>query len=144
MYGALRFCVPIWTIRSYFRAASTAWRPSQQLWLGGFSFGAFVALSIAAEVAPARLLTVAPPLNRFDMSSLTLPRCPWLIIQGDEDELVNVSFVSNWVSSLKPPPELMVMEGADHFFHRRIMDLRGLLKNGVREHLPLRPDETDD
>jgi alpha/beta superfamily hydrolase len=28
------------------------------------------------------------------------------------------------------------MKDADHFFHRRIMDLRGLLKNGVRNQLP--------
>jgi hypothetical protein len=28
------------------------------------------------------------------------------------------------------------MKQADHMFHRRIMDLRGLLKNGVRDQLP--------
>ena len=33
-------------------------------------------------------------------------------------------------------PDLVVMDGASHFFHRRLMDLRGLLKNGVREQLP--------
>ena len=58
------------------------------------------------------------------------------MVQGDEDEVVNVDIVSNWAGKLKPPPQLMIMEDADHFFHRRIMDLRGLLKNGVREHLP--------
>jgi alpha/beta superfamily hydrolase len=30
----------------------------------------------------------------------------------------------------------VIMKGADHLFHRRIMDLRGLLKNGVRDQLP--------
>jgi hypothetical protein len=30
----------------------------------------------------------------------------------------------------------VVMHEADHFFHRRLMDLRGLLKNGVRDNLP--------
>jgi len=44
--------------------------------------------------------------------------------------------VRQWASQLKPPPELVVMQEADHFFHRRLMDLRGLLKNGVREQLP--------
>jgi hypothetical protein len=28
------------------------------------------------------------------------------------------------------------MKQADHLFHRRIMDLRGLVKNGVRDQLP--------
>jgi hypothetical protein len=49
---------------------------------------------------------------------------------------VNIDRVTTWVNSLKPPPELIVMQEADHFFHRRLMDLRGLLKNGVREQLP--------
>ena len=64
------------------------------------------------------------------------PECPWLVIQGDEDEVVNIDLVRQWVGSLKPPPELVVMQEADHFFHRRLMDLRGLLKNGVRDQLP--------
>ena len=33
----LRHCVPVWTIRSCFRAASTIRRPSLTLWLTGFS-----------------------------------------------------------------------------------------------------------
>ena len=52
--------------------------------------------------------------------------------------MVNVDFVSSWAGKLKPPPALVIMEGADHFFHRRIMDLRGLLKNGVTAQLPER------
>jgi len=32
-----------------------------------------------------------------------------------------------------------VMEQAGHFFHRRLMDLRGLLKNGVQASLPKKP-----
>ena len=35
-----------------------------------------------------------------------------------------------------PQPTLLVMEHAGHFFHRRLMDLRGLLKNGVTGQLP--------
>ena len=37
LYGALRFCVPTWTMRSYRRAASTILRPSHGEWLTGFS-----------------------------------------------------------------------------------------------------------
>ena len=32
--------------------------------------------------------------------------------------------------------DFIVMERTGHFFHRRLMDLRGLLKNGVRDNLP--------
>ena len=111
-------------------------RPHDSLWLGGFSFGSFITTRAALNLDTGQLISIAPPVDRYAFDSLHHPECPWLIVQGDEDEVVNVEMVSNWASKLKPPPELVIMEGADHFFHRRIMDLRGLLKNGVRNHLP--------
>ena len=35
--GMVRFCVPCWTMRWYFSAASITRRPSTMLWLPGFS-----------------------------------------------------------------------------------------------------------
>ena len=46
------------------------------------------------------------------------------IIQGDEDELVEVDETVEWVDSLAPGPELMIMTGAEHFFHGRLHELR--------------------
>ncbi|MBT8040207.1 MAG: alpha/beta hydrolase [Xanthomonadales bacterium] len=111
-------------------------RPDDSLWLGGFSFGSYITTRGALNLDTGYLISIAPPVDRYAFDSLHHPECPWLIVQGDEDEVVNVEMVNNWASKLKPPPELVIMEGADHFFHRRIMDLRGLLKNGVRNHLP--------
>ena len=111
-------------------------RPDDALWLGGFSFGSYIALRAALNLHVGQLITVAPPADRFPFESLHHPECPWLVVQGDEDEIVNVDAVRSWVESIEPPPELIVMEEAGHFFHRRLMDLRGLLKNGVRDQLP--------
>ena len=33
-------------------------------------------------------------------------------------------------------PTLVRMPETGHFFHRRLMDLRGAVKNGVRNNLP--------
>ncbi len=111
-------------------------RPDDSLWLAGFSFGSYITTRAALNLDTGYLISIAPPVDRYAFDSLHHPECPWLVVQGDEDEVVNVDIVSNWAGKLKPPPQLMIMEDADHFFHRRIMDLRGLLKNGVREHLP--------
>jgi alpha/beta superfamily hydrolase len=111
-------------------------RPEDTLWLGGFSFGSYVALRAALNLQIGQLISIAPPVDRYPFESLRHPECPWLVIQGDLDEVVNIEVVRNWVNSLKPPPDLVVMKEADHFFHRRLMDLRGLLKNGVRDQLP--------
>src|SRR5262249_11761472 len=61
--------------------------PDAPLWLAGFSFGGAVALSIAAQAAPARLVVVAPGITRleradFDAARAAQPTCPWLIVQG--------------------------------------------------------------
>lgn len=111
-------------------------RPDDVLWLAGFSFGSYVALRASLNLDIGQLISIAPPVDRYPFDSLGHPECPWLVIQGDEDEVVNIDLVRHWVSSLKPSPELVVMQEADHFFHRRLMDLRGLLKNGVRNQLP--------
>jgi alpha/beta superfamily hydrolase len=120
-------------------------RPDDDLWLGGFSFGSYIALRAALNLNIGQLISIAPPADRYAFDSLRHPECPWLVIQGDEDEVVSIDIVRQWISTLKPPPELIVMEKADHFFHRRLMDLRGLLKNGVRDQLPdkIRPQPGD-
>lgn len=111
-------------------------RPDDMLWLGGFSFGSYITARAALNLDIGFLISIAPPVDRYAFDSLHHPECPWLVIQGDEDEVVSADAVSAWAGQLKPPPELLIMQNADHFFHRRIMDLRGLLKNGVRDHLP--------
>jgi alpha/beta superfamily hydrolase len=111
-------------------------RPDDSLWLGGFSFGSFITLRAALNLDIGQLITIAPPTDRYAFDCLNHPDCPWLVIQGDLDEVVSIDNVRAWVDCIKPSPDLIVMEEADHFFHRRLMDLRGLLKNGVRDQLP--------
>lgn len=111
-------------------------RPDDELWLGGFSFGSFVALRAAQNISLGQLISIAPPVDRYGFSELEHPGCPWLVVQGDEDEIVSFDSVTLWADALKPPPDFIVMERTGHFFHRRLMDLRGLLKNGVRDQLP--------
>ncbi|MDT8410191.1 MAG: alpha/beta fold hydrolase [Wenzhouxiangellaceae bacterium] len=110
-------------------------RPETDLWLGGFSFGAWIALKAAQDLPVRMLITIAPPVERYGFSDLVPPNCSWLVVQGDEDEVVSPKAVIDWVKSLDKPPQLVVMEGSGHFFHRRLMDLRGLIKNAVQQQL---------
>jgi alpha/beta superfamily hydrolase len=111
--------------------------PDAQLWLAGFSFGAYVTYRNAAALDTGLLLSIAPPVGRsWDFSDIPHPNCPWLMIQGEADEIVDAQAVKAWAESLKPPPELVLMPETSHFFHRKLMDLRGAIKNGVRPYLP--------
>jgi len=120
--------------------AVTEWvrrtRPNDELWLGGFSFGSFICMRAAQNLKLGKLILIAPPVDRYEFSQLQNPDCPWMVIQGDEDEVVCLEDVACWIEKLEQQPEFLVMEQAGHFFHRRLMDLRGLLKNGVRPSLP--------
>lgn len=112
-------------------------RPDTDLWLAGFSFGSYIALKAAQELPVRQLITIAPPVERYEFSELPAPDCPWLAVQGDEDDVVSPQAVFDWAENMGPDAvSLMVMEGAGHFFHRRLMDLRGLIKNHVQPNLP--------
>jgi len=115
-------------------------RPDADLWLGGFSFGSFISLKAAQDLPVRQLISIAPPVERYGFDELITPNCPWLVVQGDEDDVVSPQAVFDWVDSLDQKPELVVMEETGHFFHRRLMDLRGLIKNSVQSNLPEIPD----
>jgi len=112
------------------RWANERW-PAAKLWLGGFSFGGAVALRAAAQVQPARLVTIAPAIQRVDVTRVQLPECPWLIVQGDNDELVNAQEVQAWAESLTPRPHFELLPGVDHFFHGRLNELRDVVTRWV-------------
>ena len=107
--------------------------PEGPLWLAGFSFGAAIAVRAAIAVDVDGLVSVAPAIYRFASGLEGQPRCPWLVIQGDEDELVDVEETVEWINGLEPGPELLVMRGAEHFFHGRLNDLRSAVMEFVSE-----------
>ena len=96
--------------------------PGRPLYLGGFSFGAAVATAIAARVAPAGLVTVAPPIDRLP-ADFAPPVCPWLLIHGGADDVVPAAPVLEWSSTLPVAPRVVVLPGVGHFFHGRLAAL---------------------
>jgi hypothetical protein len=96
----------------------------ERLWLGGFSFGAAVALKAALRVHPERLVTVAPPVQRLELPAGKGPGCEWLVLQGSDDQVVDAGAVAQWCRTFEPQPRLVMLEGADHFFHGRLTDLK--------------------
>ena len=109
-------------------------QPQGPVWLAGFSFGAAIAVRVAVAIEVAGLISVAPAIYRFARGMSGQPRCPWLIVQGDEDELVEVDETVEWVDGLEPGPELLVMPGAEHFFHGRLVELRDAVEEFVADN----------
>jgi alpha/beta superfamily hydrolase len=110
-------------VADYARRATGAAR----LWSLGFSFGGFVAYRLATLRDCAALVTVAPPVQRFDFARRPVPRCPWLVAPGAADELVDHERVVAWTRALVPAPEVRILPGAEHFLHGRLTELRSMV-----------------
>jgi uncharacterized protein len=111
-------------------------RPNDALWLAGFSFGSYVALLAARHLPVKQMISIAPPVGRWDFSAAIAPPCPWLVVQGEDDDVVEPQAVFDWIDAMADKPTLVRMPETGHFFHRRLMDLRGAIKNAVRGNLP--------
>ena len=84
-------------------------------------------LSVSASI------TVAPAVSHFANGLETQPTCPWLVVQGYQDELVPIDETIDWFNDLKPGPELAVLPDAEHFFHGRLVDLREVVTEFVQK-----------
>ncbi len=115
-------CVVDWMKEQY---------PNSKLILSGFSFGAFVSSFAASKICSDLLISIAPPVKRFDFDNFIRPNCEWTVIIGDEDELVEYQSVVDWVTSFESSPRLITMTGASHFFHGRLVELRDNIENLV-------------
>ena len=92
-----------------------------QLWIAGYSFGAFVGMQLLMrrpEVSG--WVSVAPPANHYDFGFLAPCPCGGLMVHGDQDELVPEPAVQKLVDKLNTQKNVTVdyriFEGADHVF----------------------------
>jgi uncharacterized protein len=110
--------------------------PRAALWIAGFSFGGAVAIRAEPRARPERLVAVAPGVTLLDVAGVS-PSCPWLVVQGDADDVIEPRYVLDWAGRLAPPPHLSVLPGAGHYFHGRLHELKqavvGFMKTKARE-----------
>jgi alpha/beta superfamily hydrolase len=97
--------------------------------LAGFSFGSFVAAQAAARLSPppAHLVLVGAAAGKWPMPPVPAET---LVIHGEFDETVPLAQVFEWARPQDLP--VVVIPGADHFFHRRLTTLKRLVVESVR------------
>ncbi|MEJ2153137.1 MAG: CocE/NonD family hydrolase [Gemmatimonadota bacterium] len=100
-------------------------RPGSDVVLCGFSFGTVVGLPIgAADDRVTHLVGLGTPTDRFPFDRLSNVIKPKLFIQGDNDEFGTVDSLLTQLEPVAQPWELVVIEGADHFFTERLDELQ--------------------
>lgn len=98
--------------------------PNDDIWLAGFSFGAYIAIKGSQICDAKRLVVVAPPVGHPYFNDLPKITCPWVLVQGEQDEVVDANGVLSWGREQNPAPQLLVMPEAGHFFHGQLVLLK--------------------
>jgi alpha/beta superfamily hydrolase len=111
--------------------------PGLPVALSGFSFGTFVQATLQqrliAEGAPAeRLVLVGTAAGKW-----AVPEVPQdtILIHGEVDDTITLTAVLDWARPQDIP--VIVIPGADHFFHRKLGHIKTLVTQMWR-----RPGET--
>ena len=102
------------------RAAVTCLReklPGAVISLGGYSFGAMVALLAGHDRADVeRLFAIALPATMFDATPIEQSNKPKLFLLGDRDQYCPYPAMEALVARLAGENSLVRIAGADHFF----------------------------
>ena len=92
--------------------------------LAGFSFGAAMQVKLSTRVKFERMVLVGVSAAKFE-----LPAVPagTIVIHGERDETVPLAAVLDWARPQDLP--VVLVPGADHFFHRKLHVLRGIVQS---------------
>jgi alpha/beta superfamily hydrolase len=97
--------------------------------LAGFSFGAYVQTLVARRATPERMALVGVAAGFVSGGrSYTAEPVPAnsIVIHGELDETVPLANVLAWARPQDLP--VVVVPGADHFFHRRLHIIKNIIK----------------
>ena len=109
--------------------------PGLQLLFAGFSFGSYVAYRAAAQCKHRLLLTIAPPVHHYDYTEFSTPPCPWIVAQGDADDVVPLDCVLDFFADFSPSSPILRFPGTGHFFHGELIALKSRLIEVLQDYL---------
>lgn len=102
--------------------------PGVPMFAGGFSFGSWVSSRVACEAPEVdAVFLIGAPINKYDLGYLARCRKPKLLIHGERDEFGDADTLASWVASW-PMSEMVLVDGADHFFAKQLEVVEQTLK----------------
>jgi alpha/beta superfamily hydrolase len=108
--------------------------PGLPVILGGFSFGAYVALRVAAvDDRVQAMIGLGVPARSFEGEYLQGSHKPKLIIQGTNDELAPYLLTAQWFEHVPAPKSLVAVQGADHFFQGHLDEIQAIIASFVQD-----------
>ncbi|MGB3809319.1 MAG: alpha/beta hydrolase [Parvibaculum sp.] len=101
---------------------------ASQCWIGGFSFGAWIAMQVLMRRPEVEgFISVAPPANMYDFTFLAPCPSSGLIVNGSADQVAPAADVQKLVDRLKTQKGIVIehttIDGANHFFDTHLEQL---------------------
>ena len=106
--------------------------PGAPAWAAGFSFGSWVASRAAAsEAAIERLILVAPPVHTQTFEEMRTCPVTKVVVQGTADEVCRPEKLAGVYPTWAEPKRLEMVEGASHFFDRKLSEFAAALERAL-------------
>ena len=116
--------------------------PDLPLWVGGYSYGAFIALSsqvprlagaFRGRGAVRGVLAVAYPAGMEAFRLDHLPDLPLALVHGTDDLLASAHGLRRYLETQRTGLAVHWVEGANHFFDGKLDRLKEAVRAGARE-----------
>ncbi len=103
------------------------------LWMAGFSFGSWVGSKVAMTSTDVQaMLALGMPVASADFSHVADYALPLAVVQGAHDSYGSAEAVRESLGRLGRRAHLEVIDGADHFFHGMLDELRAAVTRAVQ------------
>lgn len=112
-------------------------------WVGGFSYGSFIAMQLASRRPEIEHFVLAsPPVDRFDFSFASPCPLPGIVVAGDSDQIVSLDKITKAVNDWKKKKDSDILydiiAGADHFFKNHLDEFRSKIRDYINICLAMR------
>ena len=108
-----------------------------ETWAAGFSFGAWVALTVGAvDERVSLLLGIAPPTERYDFADVRRSPKPKFFIHGERDEVTPLKAMRGFYAHLVEAKELVVIDAADHLFDGKVGEVGDAIEDLLGDYGP--------
>lgn len=103
--------------------------------VGGYSFGAIVALRLAYTRKVNGVFGISPPVGEYDLTFVESLDCPKYFIASDHDMACDTEEIREFCERVNAAEKLSMIPGGDHFFVGHESTLCATLLNLLKPHL---------
>ena len=108
--------------------------PPRTILVGGYSFGAIVALRMAFLRKVHGVFCISPPIEEYDLDFVRSIDCPKHFISSEDDMACDLQAIKAFCKRLNSHADLSIISGGNHFFVGEEASLCSTLIGHLKPH----------